>query len=266
MPDQTATWTLRPCRSDDYGWIVLRHGELYRREHGWDERFESRVAGIVSGFARDFDSAREHLIVTFVGRDLRDNEARPPSVVIDELLDHVGRAFVPAADDFAGRERHEKDPSDWARDRLVVAHPLKPWSREYFLPAPPDTQCFSYSEAWARAARRIAEPGTPPRPFVAAPVVWDRQGADVIRLEDLQQYFAHPARYFLRDLCAVRLATAEEQGPDREPLDLDGLEAFGVGDELLALAVAGGDPAGTLGRIAGSGILPLGESGRSVQP
>jgi len=59
MPDETATWTLRPCRSDDYGWIVERHGELYRREHGWDERFESLVAGIVARIARELDPARE---------------------------------------------------------------------------------------------------------------------------------------------------------------------------------------------------------------
>lgn len=59
MPDDTATWTLRPCRTDDYGWIVRSHGELYRREHGWDERFETLVAGIVADIARELDPARE---------------------------------------------------------------------------------------------------------------------------------------------------------------------------------------------------------------
>lgn len=52
-------WTLRPLQSEDYEWIVRRHGDLYRREHGWDDRFGSLVAGIVADFVRDFDPARE---------------------------------------------------------------------------------------------------------------------------------------------------------------------------------------------------------------
>lgn len=215
-------------------------------------------------------SAREHLLITYVGRDLRDNDPRPPSVVVDELLDHVGRAFRPADDDGPGVAQHAEDPSEWARARLVTRHPLKPWSRAYFVDPDPGARRFSYSEAWARAARRIAEPGVAPTPFVAAPLVWEPAAGDArdaqggIPLVALQQYFVHPARYFLRDLLAVRLATTEALGPDREPLDLDGLEAFGVGDELLRIAIEGGDPARTLRRIAGSGILPLGESGRTV--
>jgi GNAT superfamily N-acetyltransferase len=59
MPEEAATWTLRPCRADDHDWIVQRHGEVYRREHGWDERFESMVAGIVASIARELDPARE---------------------------------------------------------------------------------------------------------------------------------------------------------------------------------------------------------------
>ena len=59
MPDDTTTWTFRTCRSDDYGWIVERHGELYRSEYGWDERFESLVAGIVADIARNRDPGRE---------------------------------------------------------------------------------------------------------------------------------------------------------------------------------------------------------------
>jgi GNAT superfamily N-acetyltransferase len=57
VPDDV--WTLRPCLREDYGWIVRCHGELYRREHGWDERFESLVAGIVADIARDLDPERE---------------------------------------------------------------------------------------------------------------------------------------------------------------------------------------------------------------
>lgn len=51
--------TLRPPTSGDYGWVVERHGALYRAEFGWDETFEGLVAAIVGAFAQAHDPDRE---------------------------------------------------------------------------------------------------------------------------------------------------------------------------------------------------------------
>ena len=68
-------------------------------------------------------SARKSLYLSYTGKSIRDDSAKPPSILIDELLDVLSRALASSG---------KKDDIDAARKRLMTEHPLQPFSGRYF--------------------------------------------------------------------------------------------------------------------------------------
>lgn len=57
--DRSGSFVLRPPLPGDHGWITAMHGRVFAEEYGFDVRFESLIARIVSDFSAGHDPSRE---------------------------------------------------------------------------------------------------------------------------------------------------------------------------------------------------------------
>ncbi|MGC4012222.1 MAG: exodeoxyribonuclease V subunit gamma [Pseudomonas sp.] len=88
-------------------------------------------------------SARRQLYVSWVGRSIRDNSERPPSVLVGQLRDHLAAGW------------HGADGSDLLH-ALTLEHPLQPFSRALFrcdVRAETDG-LYTYAREWRDVAPR----------------------------------------------------------------------------------------------------------------
>ena len=191
-------------------------------------------------------AARDRLILSWVGRSITDNAERASSVVVAELLDHLDRTC-----DVAG------EPGALARTRLVIEHPLQPFSPEYYRG---EGRLFSYSSANASACA-AASSAAPAAPFVVPdelPVALPAQ-AGAITLADLIECWSHPSRFWCRRVLRLAIEGGEDGGQDDEPFVVDGLPRYALQDQLVRRRAYRAGLGREAALLCASGDLPPGE-------
>lgn len=194
-------------------------------------------------------SARDRLLVSYVGRSIRDGARLAPAVVVDELLDELGR--------ITGRGGQA------LREALVQEHPLHGFSPRYFVPGAP-ASLFSYSASDRRGAQALLEArreGVAGGPFVTAPLARPADAERVVRVDELARFLEHPVRAFLQRRLGLYLRDEVEEVLDREPLDLSSLDQWKLRDRLLRELEAGVPPEDARERMRARGDLPPGTAG-----
>jgi len=189
-------------------------------------------------------SARDVLYLSWVGNDERDNSPKTPAVVIDELLDYLRQGY------------RLPDGTDPAR-RLVLRHPLQPFSRRYFDAS--DDRLFSYGRTWLNAARTQVEAGIPP--FFDAALPEPDAAFKTFELTGLIRFLRDPARYFLTERLGLHLPEDAEVPEDTEPFDAVRIERYRLDQILLHGLLAGQGHSTLLARVRGTGSLPHGTPG-----
>ena len=189
-------------------------------------------------------SARDRLVITYKGQDIRDNKAAPPSVMVSELIDALEEARGPL------------------RDQIVVAHPLQPFSPANFGAAQ-DDRLFSFDHDYLEGAERLSGGRDDLPPFFAEGLP-AAAALSELALEDLISFFERgPLVSLMNRRLRVRFGTEEDPIADREPVELNGLELWAIGAPLLDKAVRCPDRAveDYTAAVRAKGTLPHGVPG-----
>ncbi|SIR56133.1 DNA helicase/exodeoxyribonuclease V, gamma subunit [Aromatoleum tolulyticum] len=186
-----------------------RPGDRSRRE---DDRYL---------FLEALLSARERLHVSWVGRSIHDNTARPPSVLVGQLRDHLAAGWRIVGQDGA-------DDGERLLAALTVEHRLQPFSPDYFPAAGTVTPLFTYAREWHDGHDGLAADAAVPAPL--APL----DESEPLTLRELADFLKEPAKVFLRRRLGVYFELPDPASEDHEPFALDALQNWQLQDELIA--------------------------------
>ncbi len=204
-----------------------RPGDRSRRE---DDRYL---------FLEAMLSARELLYVSYVGRSIRDDSERPPSVLVAQLRDYLSAAYCFDDSD------HRND-SDVARG-LTWLHPLQPFSVKYFQG---DPDWFTYASEWREIHRAPEE-----QDHDTALSAYVRDEA--LTLDELTRFLRQPVDYFYAQRLKVRFPRMDEDDMDCETFALDGLDRYSLGQDLIERRrLFGSEFPATVQRWRREGLLP----------
>lgn len=198
-------------------------------------------------------SARTELYISWVGRSIRDNTERPPSVLVGQLRDHLAAGW---------RLQGEPDQGEALVDALSLEHPLQPFSIRYFQEGQP--ALFSYAREW----QSVHEPGAPLAPVEDLPP-FEPDGP--LGLEVLANFLRNPVKHFYTQRLKVHFEALQGALEEAEPFILDGLQHYSLSTHLLEAALQGGE--GELeallrtqaGRLQAAGHLPMAGFGELLQ-
>ena len=178
----------------------FRKGDRSRRA---DDRYQ---------FLEILLSARQRLIITYIGQSISQNDPIPPSVVVSELLE-VLQETCRLSD-------------------LVVKHPLQAFSPRYFEGVP---GLFSYSEADCATAIALAGPKSSPSCWWQGGIAESEQpGENVVEIGDLFAFFRHPQKYFMQRRLDVRFDGIRAEAEEREPFAIGQLDGYAIYHEWIA--------------------------------
>jgi len=191
-------------------------------------------------------SARDSLSISYVGQSSEDNSTMPPSVLVSELIDYLEQNF------------QFEDASTSLSAHLFFRHRLQAFSPEYFKG---NGKYFSYSQENLAAARQKNQPSQQAPPFIAARLTPPDDQWKSIDLSRFLAFFAHPARFILKERLGILLGRKDTRLEESEPFAIDGLEKYTLDQKIISRKTAGKESRYLLKILRAGGYLPHGTPG-----
>jgi exodeoxyribonuclease V gamma subunit len=197
--------------------------------------------------------ARDALLIYGRGFEPARGEDVPLSVVVEEFADLLAQAL--------GVEK----PRD-----LLRIHPLQPWSLKAFE----DATRRPFDPTWAEAAlaqqgeRRLSGLAATPADAEWPP---ETEPPTTLTARELARALENAPQAFLEKTLGLSMRNKDKAPEDREPIELDDLEAWKLRDALIKIVAA--DKAGSDGRIdarplftrrQGEGLIPFEAGGEAM--
>ncbi|MEE9911166.1 MAG: exodeoxyribonuclease V subunit gamma [Deltaproteobacteria bacterium] len=190
-------------------------------------------------------SARQNLIISYVGQSAADNSEMLPSVLVSELLDYIDRNY--------GDSKEQP-----LSGMITRKHRLHAFSQAYFAE---DKTLFSYSRqhyqaAWAILGRKIEK-----QPFFEQAIPEEADPSRIIPIRDLASFYRKPAKYFLENRLCLKLPAQLWEEEASEPFTIDHLCAYQIRQALVESYLGGGDGGNIFKLKKAEGVLPVGAAG-----
>nr|WP_305910290.1 exodeoxyribonuclease V subunit gamma [Methylomarinum sp. Ch1-1]MDP4522498.1 exodeoxyribonuclease V subunit gamma [Methylomarinum sp. Ch1-1] len=158
-------------------------------------------------------SARQQLMISYIGQSMQHNKEIPPSVIVSELLDVLAEHY---------------QLSD-----LTVRHPLQSFSMGYFDGR--SEQLFSYVHSDCETARRLHDEKAPEQPWWQDSI--EAENDEMVEIADLFAFYRHPQRYFMQRQLGLRYYGLSVEAEEREAFALDALESYAVQQDWIHAAL-----------------------------
>ena len=192
-------------------------------------------------------SAREVLLLSYVGQSMRDNSAIPPSVAVSTLLEYL--------------DAYRVEDGQSVSETVMRRHCLQAFNPRYFME---DSSLFSYSEENARAAVSLLKQERRETEFMPSRLAEPAEEWRTVDVGRLSSFFANPCRFLLEKKIGLSLSTQTPFLIDMEPVDLNRLELYRMRDDLVALDLAGMDRDKMYNVLRMRGLLPHSKPGEAL--
>ncbi|QBY02887.1 exodeoxyribonuclease V subunit gamma [Thalassotalea sp. HSM 43] len=164
-------------------------------------------------------SARQHLYLSYQGRDIKNNNERQPSIVLRELMEYLHAAY-------------KWDISDASSSQLRQL-PLQAFAKENYIAS---TRFPSFDKNWLALTKLDS---VPEQQQEASSALSNVTIAETLAVDDLIRFYQHPCRYFARQQLKLMFNETNTLIEDVEPFAADGLSRYLFMGEALQLSLQG---------------------------